>query len=408
MSLYFASNQAKQKAFDRTYRARARSNFVQGRKLRALIEKENADEALTDQLAGLYTKSVAKVREYDYDRINGLQKRAPEVIIPDEEGDAPSAPKVKRGVPLPKRKKQVPRPAIPRNQSPPHSPPAPPSAPPAAPRSAPARRTWTQESTDAHFSVHPNIPSPPSPSSSASSGESAVDMFLSDPDTREFYATLRRNYNMSRSDRAPIKRKVVNAEINQYIKRYQREAKDRQLFDRRMTKVQAAQVRDNIAKSVMNPESSFTDVVMSPVTMTRQRDQETESPPSSRRSGSSSSEEYDEEFKRGLEEEQKAAEDHPRLRGDYTRFISDLVKRDRNNRKNNSGYQGYVYERARDEFKDMVDAANGDGYWKEHSPKPYKRSDGKRGADTDETVGKYKERLIGWLNGVFPDRSVRS
>lgn len=92
MSLYFASNQAKQKAFDRTYRAQARSNFVQGRKLRALIEKENADEALTDQLAGLYTKSVAKVREYDYDRINGLQKRPPEVKKDEPKVKAEDAP----------------------------------------------------------------------------------------------------------------------------------------------------------------------------------------------------------------------------------------------------------------------------------------------------------------------------
>ena len=84
MSLYFADNQSKQAAFDRTYNARARSDYAQGRKLQALIKKENIDDALTDQLASLYANTLRKAGEYEYDRISrALKKSAPTVVAPE-------------------------------------------------------------------------------------------------------------------------------------------------------------------------------------------------------------------------------------------------------------------------------------------------------------------------------------
>lgn len=84
MSLYFADNQSKQAAFDRTYNARARSDYAQGRKLQALIKKENIDDALTDQLASLYANTLRKAGEYEYDRISrALKKSAPKVVVPE-------------------------------------------------------------------------------------------------------------------------------------------------------------------------------------------------------------------------------------------------------------------------------------------------------------------------------------
>jgi hypothetical protein len=80
-SVYFASNQAKQKAFDRYYNAMAKSDFKQGVKLRALIEQNAADSSLVDQLASLYLQAVGKTRDYEYDTIDDkLKKAAPPVI----------------------------------------------------------------------------------------------------------------------------------------------------------------------------------------------------------------------------------------------------------------------------------------------------------------------------------------
>jgi hypothetical protein len=63
LSTYFSDNQSKQKSFDRYYDKMARRDFIQGRKLRALIAQEAADESMTDKLAQLYMSSVGKAPE---------------------------------------------------------------------------------------------------------------------------------------------------------------------------------------------------------------------------------------------------------------------------------------------------------------------------------------------------------
>ncbi|GMF33788.1 unnamed protein product [Phytophthora lilii] len=80
LSSYFSDNQSKQKAYDRYYNQTALSDFVQRRKLRALIAQEAADESLTDKLAQLYMSSVGKAPDYEYDMVlKKIQKARPEV-----------------------------------------------------------------------------------------------------------------------------------------------------------------------------------------------------------------------------------------------------------------------------------------------------------------------------------------
>jgi len=84
LSTYFSDNQTKQKAYDRYYDQKARSDFVQRRKLRALIAQEASDESLTDKLAQLYMSSVGKSPDYAYDKVlKKLQKAKPDVSTPE-------------------------------------------------------------------------------------------------------------------------------------------------------------------------------------------------------------------------------------------------------------------------------------------------------------------------------------
>jgi hypothetical protein len=78
MSGFFSDNHAKQKAYDRYYNAMARSNYVPGRKLKSLIERDAANDAQTGSLTNLFQKAMYKAREYDYDVITQkLMKKLP-------------------------------------------------------------------------------------------------------------------------------------------------------------------------------------------------------------------------------------------------------------------------------------------------------------------------------------------
>lgn len=101
-TMYFASNQSKQKAFDRYYNAKAKSDFKQGVKLKALINKEAADAALAEQLASMYMQAVGKTREYDYDTVNDkLGRKAPPVV--KEKNSSSVKVNIKKGKKQPKR-----------------------------------------------------------------------------------------------------------------------------------------------------------------------------------------------------------------------------------------------------------------------------------------------------------------
>ncbi|DBA03238.1 TPA: hypothetical protein N0F65_011597 [Lagenidium giganteum] len=97
MNGFFTDNQTKQKAYDRYYNATAKSDFVQGQKLKALINQQALDDASTESLAGLFQQVMVKSRDYDYDQITKkLLKEPPKPI----EGDvtAPSKGKKKPSV----------------------------------------------------------------------------------------------------------------------------------------------------------------------------------------------------------------------------------------------------------------------------------------------------------------------
>ncbi|CEG46098.1 uncharacterized protein PHALS_02482 [Plasmopara halstedii] len=59
----------KQKEYDRYYKTMSKSDFVQGKKLKALIQRETLDDASTDSLANLFQQVMGKCREYEYDQI---------------------------------------------------------------------------------------------------------------------------------------------------------------------------------------------------------------------------------------------------------------------------------------------------------------------------------------------------
>ncbi|KAG6951681.1 hypothetical protein JG687_00013459 [Phytophthora cactorum] len=81
MNGFFTDNQTKQKAYDRYYNAMARSDFVQGAKLKGMIQQQSLDEASSDSLAKLFQQVMNKSRDYDYDKITSkLTKKAPSVI----------------------------------------------------------------------------------------------------------------------------------------------------------------------------------------------------------------------------------------------------------------------------------------------------------------------------------------
>ncbi|GMF23710.1 unnamed protein product [Phytophthora lilii] len=98
MSGFFSDNQTKQKAYDRYYNAMAKSDFVQGKKLKALIQNESLDDASADSLANLFQQVMAKNREYDYDQITKKLLKGPKgppEIIKGEAHETPKASKKK-------------------------------------------------------------------------------------------------------------------------------------------------------------------------------------------------------------------------------------------------------------------------------------------------------------------------
>ncbi|GMF12648.1 unnamed protein product [Phytophthora lilii] len=84
MNGFFTDNQTKQKAYDRYYNAMAKSDFVQGAKLKAMIQQQALDDASSDSLANLFQQVMSKSRDYDYDQIT---------IVKGDEGKPPKAPK---------------------------------------------------------------------------------------------------------------------------------------------------------------------------------------------------------------------------------------------------------------------------------------------------------------------------
>ncbi|KAL8023505.1 hypothetical protein Plhal710r2_c006g0027991 [Plasmopara halstedii] len=72
------------------------SDFVQGKKLKALIQNESLDNASADSFANLFQQAMAKNREYEYDQIkkkNYKGPKGPPEVIKGEAHEAPKASK---------------------------------------------------------------------------------------------------------------------------------------------------------------------------------------------------------------------------------------------------------------------------------------------------------------------------
>ncbi|GMF14259.1 unnamed protein product [Phytophthora lilii] len=94
----FSDNQTKQKAFDRYYNAMAKSDFVQGKMPKSLIQRESLDDASTDSLANLFQQVMRKNREYEYDQITKKLLKGPKgppEIIKGEANETPKTSKKK-------------------------------------------------------------------------------------------------------------------------------------------------------------------------------------------------------------------------------------------------------------------------------------------------------------------------
>ncbi|GMF33554.1 unnamed protein product [Phytophthora lilii] len=76
----------------------AKSDFVQGKKLKALIQRESLDDASTDSPANLFQQVMGKSREYEYDQITKKLLKGPEgppEIIKGEASEIPKSSKKK-------------------------------------------------------------------------------------------------------------------------------------------------------------------------------------------------------------------------------------------------------------------------------------------------------------------------
>ncbi|DAZ95538.1 TPA: hypothetical protein N0F65_005230 [Lagenidium giganteum] len=103
MNGFFTDNQTKQNAYDRYYNAMAKSDFVQGAKLKAMIQQQALDDASSDSLANLFQSVMSKSRDYDYDQITSkLTKKAPKGDIHEMMG--PATPKNSKSTPTEKFK----------------------------------------------------------------------------------------------------------------------------------------------------------------------------------------------------------------------------------------------------------------------------------------------------------------
>lgn len=92
---FFTSNQAKQHAYDRFYSSMARSDFIQGQKLKAKISQEALDNQMAEKLADLYVKTVEKTRQYSYDPVLGkLSKRPQAPPVQQDQAKPSKVPKV--------------------------------------------------------------------------------------------------------------------------------------------------------------------------------------------------------------------------------------------------------------------------------------------------------------------------
>ncbi|RLN97502.1 hypothetical protein BBJ28_00024574 [Nothophytophthora sp. Chile5] len=177
--MYFSDNQTKQKAYDKFYTASFRNDYVQGRKLRALIKQEADDEALTDKLASMQSEQTARLKDYDYEKVGSRFVRAPKKPVKNPVDES-----VEKA------------------------------------RAETAKRQYIHQSTDTKAAP-------------ARPRRSSVDVMMEDQGTNAFIQETRRwdSKREHKSDNLDLKR-----DADQYVNSYQKKQRGQKFKDNRMSK----------------------------------------------------------------------------------------------------------------------------------------------------------------------------
>ncbi|RLN91207.1 hypothetical protein BBJ28_00015586 [Nothophytophthora sp. Chile5] len=177
--MYFSDNQTKQKAYDKFYTASFRNDYVQGRKLRALIKQEADDEALTDKLASMQSEQTARLKDYDYEKVGNRFLRTPKKPVKNPVDES-----VERA------------------------------------RAETAKRQYIHQSTDTKAAP-------------ARPRRSSVDVMMEDQGTNAFIQETRRwdSKREHKSDNLDLKR-----DADQYVNSYQKKQRGQKFKDNRMSK----------------------------------------------------------------------------------------------------------------------------------------------------------------------------
>ena len=349
MSGFFSDNQTKQKAYDRYYNQVAKSNYVQGRKLKAMINQEGVDDASTDSLAALFQKAMMKSHDYEYDQITRkLMQRAPAVLSDSKQPKAKSA-KATGGIPVNLKGKKT-------------------------------KTKYVPEMTDTDILMTP----PRSASSEKNFEQKMSDEDQAPPKQRDAFinSVVEDELKYKNGVAKPVNFTTTDERIEAYlnkqkIRKSQRVAAARSIKKQIEKEINKRQ-RDNPVNFISpNPRPKKTSRFISP--MKKPLAEKLNEPIIAH-----DNEEYDDEFNRGVEEEERIQKLNPGIRKYYTKLFREMkAKNDYN--------QESVYGSILTKFETAVNMRKGEDYFKSNAPKP----------NNGESFPQYKKELRGWLNGVF-------
>lgn len=337
--MFFASNQKKQKAFDRNYNAMAKSDYAQGHKLQALIKNEAMNDALTDKLAQLYASSVNKAHNYEYDRIEHKLKN--KVTLPEKRTHSPST-----------------------QQS--------------AKSDNPAKRVYVHESTDTQPEYEEKAPAGHKIDLEESKRNREFIKKLSskyeskDPNSEEFQEKLRKDIDDHLSKNQKIRQKKFKDNRSKISFREIQEAKAN-LFDEVLNAIGSKRDRsDSTIAELPNQRAKKKSATTVHNIYDELNDQ------------------YDtdgEDSDPEIAEEKNLKKQNPGIKKLYTQAINDW----------STDVRDKLYKSIRGAFRKDVDARKGKGYFDRNVTRP-----GRYGKGVDpELMKQYKKDLKGELDGIF-------
>jgi hypothetical protein len=337
--MYFASNQRKQHAFDKYFNAMARSNFKQGRKLRALIKNEVDDAAMTDKLASIYASSLAKGNDYEYDSVSSKLKK--KVSAPVEE------------TPMPVAKAATVR---------------------------PTRRQYRQENTD----------------TPTCGRRSSVEYFMNDPSTSNFM-NVKLEETRNPKYKAKDFEKKVRHDVYLFVEKSQKEArKDKVNEHRIMSKKEHNEAEKVLSDDILS--QLYGKRERTPSMVSNARDQK-----KSASVANNIFTELDTDIATGNANDADEADDDPEIKKERELKKMNKVMRknvsqyiDKFTSPNKIKYSRKdLKDGIKREFKQQVDIRKGEGYFDDNVPKFG------RGGVAKNNYKAYKKELKGWLDGVF-------